>query len=293
MQYDVIIIGGSYAGLSAAMQLGRARRSVLVLDAGERRNRFAQHSHGFLTRDGTDAAEIAAIGRAQVMRYPTVTFRDAQVTAAHVGPPITVTLASGETLATARLILATGVRDELPDIEGLAERWGKHVFHCPYCHGYELDQGPIGVLATSPMSSHHGLMLPDWGPTTYFTRGLFEPDADTLASFARRGTAIDRTPVTRISGAADVELADGRTLSFAGLFVASMLRQGPLTAQLGLAVEELPFGALIKTDAMKATSVPGIFAAGDNAAMGNVAFAVADGARAAVSAHASLIFAAH
>ena len=135
MTYDAIIIGGSYAGLSAALTLARAKRRVLVVDAGQRRNRFAHSSHGFLTQDGADPAAIAATAREQLMKYPTVTWRDDTVVEATAGTPFGFGLAGGERVEARRVVLATGVVDELPDLPGVAERWGRSIFHCPYCHG--------------------------------------------------------------------------------------------------------------------------------------------------------------
>src|SRR5258706_4570204 len=130
--FDVIVIGGSYAGLAAALQLGRARRRVLILDAGQRRNRFAPTSHGFLGQDGRSPDAIAAPGRADVLAYPTVALHETSVTEARAGPEGFVVRAGGEEHRSKRLILATGVVDELPPIPGLAEQWGKRAFHCPY-----------------------------------------------------------------------------------------------------------------------------------------------------------------
>ena len=291
--YDVMILGGSYAGLSAGMQLARARRRVLVIDAGQRRNRHASHSHGFLTQDGRPPADIAADGKRQLLAYPTVTWREgraehAEATASGFG----VTLDDGSVFHSQRVILATGVVDELPPVEGLGERWGASVFHCPYCHGYELDQGRIGVIATGALSMHHGLMLPDWGQVTFFLNGAFEPDAAQLAELARRGSTVESRLISRIDGVAEVVLADGSTHAMAGLFVAPRTRQASaLAEQLGCAIDEGPTGPVVRTDEMKSTSVAGVFCCGDaGRAAGNVAFAVADGAMAGVAAHRSLMF---
>ncbi|WP_308921468.1 NAD(P)/FAD-dependent oxidoreductase [Janthinobacterium sp. J1-1] len=291
--YDVVIIGGSYAGLSCAMQLGRARRRVLVIDAGQRRNRYASHSHGFLTQDGRAPGEIAADGKRQVLAYPTVSWREGSaMQAAQTADGYAVTLDDGSTVQALRLVLASGVVDELPPVEGLRERWGASVFHCPYCHGYELGQGRIGVIATGPLSMHHALMLPDWGTVTFFLNGAFEPDAAQLAELARRGSTVEPTPIARIAGVADVVLADDGTHAMAGLFVAPRTRQAsPLAEQLGCAIDEGPMGPVVRTDEMKSTSVAGVFCCGDaGRAAGNVAFAVADGAMAGVAAHRSLMF---
>lgn len=295
---DVIIIGGSYAGLSAALQLGRARRNVLVIDEGKRRNRFASHSHGFLTQDGAEPARIAADARAQVMEYNTVNWLSARADSAARVDAIDASgagfevLANGQRHRARRLLLATGVRDILPEIQGLAERWGKAVFHCPYCHGYELNEGRIGVIAGSELSMHHALMLPDWGPTTLLVNGAFEPNAEQLQNLAERGVSVERNLIEAITGHADIRLADGHTLSFAGLFaLAPFEMTSPIPKELGLDFEQGPIGSVIKTDPMKETSMPGVFACGDAARpMASVALAVGDGNLAGAGLHRSLLF---
>jgi len=297
MRYDVIIAGGSYAGMSAALQLARARRKVLVVDAGQRRNRFAASSHGFLGQDGRAPADIAEDARAQLMAYPTVEWvSDTLINACKEAQGFTLETARGQRYSALRLLLATGVIDDLPEVEGLAQRWGKSVFHCPYCHGYELEQGPIGVLATSEMSLHHALMLPDWGPTTFFTHGVFEPDPEQRASLERRGVTIVPERVERIEGdRANVVLANGRVVAIDGLFVLSRTRvASPLAASLGCEFEDGPMGAFIQTDMTRETNVPGVFACGDAAMpFGSVALAVGDGVRAGSGVHRSLIFSTH
>lgn len=292
--FDVIIVGGSYAGVSAGLQLARARRKVLVIDAGQRRNRFADHSHGFLGQDGRHPGAIADEARAQLLAYPTVEWRtQSAVSATREGAAFAVTTSDGAHFAAKRLILASGVVDELPDVPGLAQRWGQRVFHCPYCHGYELNGGSIGVLAASPLAIHHALMLPDWGPTTFFLNGVFEPDADQWTQLRKRGVQVESERIVSVDGEqADVTLASGRVIPLAGLFTQPRTRMAsPLPALLGCVFEDGPMGPFIKVDAMRETSVPGVFACGDAAvAAGNVAIAVGDGARTGGAAHHSLIF---
>ncbi len=294
MTHDVIIIGGSYAGLSAGLPLGRARRSVLVIDGGVRRNRFADSAHNFLTQDGAPPGEIAAKGREQLLAYPTVQWREGQAERAEaVDDGFRVFTADGEERTARRLILATGVRDTLPSIPGLAERWGHSVFHCPYCHGYELNQGRIGVLASTPLSMHHALMLPDWGPTTFFLNGSFPPDEDQMAQLERRGVRVERGSIGRIEGErADVVMEDGRTIPLDGLFTMSRVSvASPIAEQLGCRLEEGPQGSVILVDELKATTVHGVWACGDAArAAGSIPLAVADGTLAGVGAHRSLMF---
>ncbi|MFR0717742.1 NAD(P)/FAD-dependent oxidoreductase [Enterobacterales bacterium BD_CKDN230030183-1A_HGKHYDSX7] len=292
--FEVIIVGGSYAGISAGMQLARAHRKVLVIDAGNRRNRFAEHSHGFLGQDGRSPAVIVQEAREQLLAYPTVQWMvQSAVSAETLGNGFAVTTADGMQHSGRRLILAGGVTDELPAIAGLQERWGRSVFHCPYCHGYELGGGPIGVLAASPLAMHHAMMLPDWGPTTLLLNGAFTPDDDQLAQLQRRGVRVEQEAVVAVAGErADITLASGRVIEFAGLFTQPRTRMAStLPEELGCAFEDGPLGRFIKVDAMRETSVPGVFACGDaSVAAGNVAIAVGDGARTGGAVHHSLIF---
>lgn len=291
---DALIVGGSYAGLSAALQLARARRRVTVVDAGLRRNRFASASHGFLGQDGRPPEAIAAEAREQLLAYPTVTWVTGKATTARqVEGGFALTLESGDTLTGRTLVLATGVVDELPAIPGLAAHWGKHLFACPYCHGYEVNQGRIGVIATGPLSIHQALLLPDWGPTTFFLNGAMEPDEAQRASLAARGVTVEAEPVAEVlADAPTLRLRDGRLVALDGLFTATRTHAAsPLAEQLGCAFDEGPMGPFIRTDMAQETTVPGVFACGDAARMaGNVAFAVADGAMAGIGAHRSLVF---
>jgi thioredoxin reductase len=286
------VIGGSYAGLSAALQLARARRQVLVVDAGQRRNRFVDEagetSHGFLTQDGRPPAEIAADAREQLMNYPNVEWMHGTADDARVASDGRLEFRVGtDTISAHRLILATGVRDELPPVPGLAERWGRSVFHCPYCHGYEMNAGRIGIIAASPLALHHALMLPDWGSPTLFLNGAYTPSDEELAAIARRGTQVEPALIKRIDGHADVVLQDGHTVRLNGLFTQPRtLLASPIAEQLGCALENGPMGLFIKVDDFKATSVANVFACGDAArAAGNVTLAVADGAMAGFGAH--------
>jgi thioredoxin reductase len=290
MSFDVIVVGGSYAGLSAALQLARARQRVAVVDAGQRRNRFVDASHGFLGQDGRAPGTIVQDAKSQLLAYPNVSWMDGQATSARGEKERFEVDLAGRTLQGRRLVLATGVADELPSVEGLAQRWGRTVFHCPYCHGYELDRGAIGVLASSPMAMHHALMLPDWGTVTLFLNRAFEPDAEQAQALAARGVTVEAAAVVRISGAATVELADGRRVDLAGLFTATRTRMAsPLAGQLGCAFDDGPAGPFLRRT-MAETTVPGVFACGDAAmAFGNVALSVGDGAMTGVSAHRSLI----
>ncbi|MEN2468819.1 NAD(P)/FAD-dependent oxidoreductase [Burkholderia sp. GS2Y] len=299
--HEVIVIGGSFAGLSAAMQLARARRRVLVIDAGRPRNRFAEHAHGFFGQDGKPPAQIVAEAAAQLAAYPTVQRIDGEVRTAErdADGRFHVTLSDGSRASADRLILATGIRDELPALPGLAERWGISVLHCPYCHGFEVSGRQLGVLATHPLSVHQAILIPDWGPTTWFTQGVVDANEEEAALLDARGVCIERSPVVEILGDAPridaLRLADGQVVPIDALFVgARTVMASDLAQQLGCAFDEGPLGAVVRVDAMKQTSVTGVFVAGDaSTPMTNATFASASGVAAGVGAHRSLIFGLH
>jgi thioredoxin reductase len=294
MLFDIIVIGGSYAGMAAAVQIARARRNVLIIDAGLRRNRFAEASHGFLGQDGRSPAAIVADARAQLMTYPSVTWIDAAAKLARkTDLGFSIQIEEGRIFDAKRLVLATGVTDELPDVPGLKERWGKSVFHCPYCHGYELNNGRLGVLATDPFSIHQAMMVPDWGRTTFFINGAFEIEAEQAERLIARGVTIESELVAEVTGdRADIKLQDGRTIALDGLFALPRTRvTSPLAEQLGCVFESGPLGPFIQTGATKETTVEGVFACGDVArSAGSISLAVGDGATAGAAAHQSLIF---
>ena len=294
--YDAIVVGASFAGLSAAMQLARARRKLLVIDAGAPRNRFAEAAHGFLGQDGVAPATIMRTGLNQLSAYPSVEFADGLATRAWGEiDAFRVELDDGAPLAARRLILATGVRDALPDLPGLAERWGMSVLHCPYCHGYEMNRGPLGLLGGDPALALKAGLIAEWGPTTLFLQGRAAPDAETAAKLAARGVAIEAAPIAQLIGEAPrlsaARLADGREIALAGLFVAPRTRPAsPLAEQLGCAFEDGMSGPYVRVDDRQQTSIPGVYAAGDLAMqMHNGTLASAAGAMAGFGAHQSLV----
>ncbi|KAB2717038.1 NAD(P)/FAD-dependent oxidoreductase [Brucella intermedia] len=297
MRHDAIIIGGSFAGLSAATYLARGRRTVRVIDAGKPRNRFAEHSHGFLAQDGSNPLSMLETAKAQVEAYPTVTFtRGKAVSGGGEIDNFRIELDSGEIVEGRRLILAFGISDELPDIPGLAERWGNTVIHCPYCHGYEFSDRQLGVLNLSPMSVHQAMLISEWGPTTFFIDKGMEPDAEALAELQRRGVKIERSPVRSLCGQgtelSQVELEDGRLVPVDALYIGPRNRlNSEIAGIFGCAMDELPLGRTIRTDGLKTTTVLGIFAAGDiTRGAHSVAWSVADGVTAGTAAHRSLVF---
>src|SRR5262249_10673488 len=224
MSYDVIVIGGSFAGLSAAMQLARARRRVLVLDSGEPRNRFAQFSHGLFGHDGQTPSDLLAKAKSQLLCYDTVSFTDGLAThAARPGDEFAVTVASGTVHTAARLILATGVRDELAAIPGLQERWGISVLHCFYCHGYEVAGRRLAVLATSDRALQTAILLPDWSEhVTLFTNGVLSLSPEQLAELRTRGVSVEARPVVALigdlPGLSGLRLDDGRIIPVDAVF---------------------------------------------------------------------------
>lgn len=296
MTHDAVIIGGSYAGLNAAMQLARARRRVLIIDDNRPRNRFAARAHGVMGRDGLPGAEIAAEARAQVAAYPTASFRRGEAVDIRRAPcGFQVDMADGTRVSGRRVMLAHGVQDVLPEVPGLKERWGRTVLHCPYCHGYEVGGGPIGVLGSGPMSVHQAAMVADWGQVVLFLERKVEIGLEEARLLDNRGVTVEAVPVAGLEGDGagldGARLADGRLVPLKALFIGPRVRlSGGLAERLGCEMEETPIGFLIRTDAMKATSVAGVFAAGDAArAMSNITFAAADGVMAGVALHRSLI----
>ncbi len=294
--YDVIIVGGSFAGMSGAMQLARARRRILVVDAGRPRNRFVASAHGFLGQDGKSPREIIGLARQQLAAYPTVEFFAGEaVEGRQRETQFELGLSDGQAVRASRLLLATGVRDELPVIAGMEERWGVTVFQCPYCHGYEVGGRQLGVIANHPMSAHQALIVADWGPTIYFTQGMFEPDEAQLAMMDARGIRIERVPVVEMLGGGAsidaVRLADGRSVAINAAFTAPKTHMASgLAEKLGCEFDDGPFGPLIRTNEQKQTTIAGVYAAGDaTSAMANATLASAAGVMAGVGAHQSLI----
>ena len=302
--YDVVVIGGGAAGLSAALVLGRARRATLVIDAGEPRNAPAAHMQGFLTRDGMSPADFLAEGRREIAAYG-VAWTQGLVTTvvpheegadAEARDGFTVGLADGRAVRARRLIVTTGLVDELPAIDGLAERWGRDVLHCPYCHGWEVRDRAFGVIAHPTMPAHQALMVSQWSSdVTLFLHTAAEPSGQDRARLAAAGVTVVTGEVAglvveddRITG---VRMTDGRVVPREVVFAGTRLapRDGLLTA-LGAATHETPFGTFVTVDESGRTSVPGVWAAGN--AIGpqeQVVNAASGGYRAAAVVNADLL----
>ena len=299
-RWDCIIIGGGAAGLSAALVLGRARKRTLLIDAGEQSNRPASGIGGLLGHDGRRPDELYAQGRKEIVRYPSVEVRHDKVTEAfrHDGG-FAVTSSDGSVESSRRLILATGMQYRLPDLPGLAERWGRSVFHCPFCHGWELRDRPLGVLDADPATGiHRALLLTGWSAdVTLLTNGPATISPDQLAELTAANIKIDQRRVVALDGPDDalakVVFADGATRPSRGLLVPAVLHQRTdIAAQLGLALAP---PSPIAADAVAIaptgeTNVPGVVVAGDTAAgMPSVANAIAAGSNAAMTVVRSLL----
>jgi thioredoxin reductase len=288
--YDVVIVGGGAAGLSAALVLGRARRRVAVVDAGAPRNAPAAHMQGFLSRDGMPPADFVKIGREEVSGYG-VELVDGVVT--QIEPGFAVRLASGRTLAAGRVLVTTGVSDDLPPIPAVRERWGRDLLHCPYCHGWEVRDQPLGVLGTHPGAVVHAQLVRQWSDDVVFfahTGDVSEPER---AQLAARGIRVVDGEVVRLVVSADrlvgVELEDGSVVPRTAVFIRPRNVPHPdgLLANLGVEVDDDGF-AVVDRDGR--TSTPGVWAAGNVVdPRGSVIAAAGAAATAAMAINADLV----
>ncbi|WP_205710916.1 NAD(P)/FAD-dependent oxidoreductase [Isoptericola sp. BMS4] len=296
--YDIAIIGGGSAGLSAALILARARRSVVVIDGGAPRNAPAAAAHGLLGQEGVNPLELLQRGREESTSYGARILQSAVARASGAAEDgFVLELDDDSTILASQLLIATGVRDELPSVSGLAERWGRDVVHCPYCHGWEIRDQRIGLLATGPMSAMQALLFHQWSENmTFFPNGLEFP-ADQLEKLRALGIAI----VPEEVGAVDViddqlaaaVMGDGKRIELDALAVPALTRARLVGLEgLGLDVEENAAGVALVADPAGHTSVPGVWAAGNvvNAGM-QVSESAANGARVAMTINTELVFA--
>jgi thioredoxin reductase len=296
MTYDVVVIGGGPAGLSGGVALARALRTVLVIDAGEPRNAPADGIHNFLTRDNVPPAEFAATGRAEVRHFGGEVRDDRVVSVARTGAGFELALAGGDTVAARRLLVAAGITDRLPDIPGVAERWGHTVLHCPYCHGYEARGSRVGIIATTPMAMHGALLWGQWTKdVTLFRNDTFEPDPEQQRQLDARGVTqvAGRVAEVRDDG---VRLADGTVVGYDHLVVQTRVEpRGDLLASLGLSTVEHPSGAgayVPVEDPTGRTAVPGVWVAGNVAdPVAQVVTSAAAGLMAGAAINADLVMA--
>jgi thioredoxin reductase len=286
-RYDAAVVGAGPAGLSAALILGRCRRRVLVCDRGNERNSPSRRTNGFLTRDGVAPSELRRLGREELARYDTVQIRDVEVTSAdRVDHAFRLRLADQTQVFARKLLLATGVADDLPTIDGFDRFFGVGVFHCPYCDGWELRNQPLAVLGRGEQGTELALELTCWSSDIVLcTNGPAELSAEDCARLERRGIAIREEAIAAIEGARDkferIRFVAGEPLPRRALFFKSNFRQAcNLAIALGCKLEA-PF---VKTGSFEQTCVPGLFVAGDAAR--HVQFAIIAAAQGADAAFA-------
>jgi thioredoxin reductase len=287
--YDVVVVGGGPAGLSAALVLARARRTVAVVDAGAPRNGPAAHMHGFLSRDGMPPGDLLAAGRAEVVGYGGTLIDD---TVVGIQPGFYVRLASGSQLQARRVLVATGLRDELPDIPGVRERWGRDLLHCPYCHGYEVRDQPLGVLGGAPEAVQHALLVRQWSPdvTLFSHTDVLSPGQ--RKQLTARGIRVVEGTVARLVVDDDqlqgVELGDGTVFARTAVFIRPrFVPNADLLTGLGCAVDE--HGWVVHEPAGR-TTVAGVWVAGNAVdPRAQVITAAGQGSAAAIALNADLV----
>ncbi len=298
---DCIVVGGGAAGLSAALTLGRGRRTTLVVDGGRQSNLVAAGVRGLLGHDGRSPAEYYAAGRAELARYPSVEVRDGEVVrgSADGDGVFTLVLGDGRTERARRVILAMGMDYRYPRLPGMDERWGGSVFHCPFCHGWEVRDRPLGVLASGAVGVHGALNLRSWTDrVTLLTNGDGKVSDEQRRLLADGGVALDERPIAALNGPGaeleSVSFSDGGELAIGGLLVKSTLYQrSSLARDLGAELiepDEMLSVEAIKVNPMTQTGVPGLHAAGDAAASvpPSMASAVASGYLAGAAALVAL-----
>jgi thioredoxin reductase len=294
--YDVVVVGGGAAGLSAALVLARARRRVAVLDAGAPRNAPAAHMHGYLSRDGMSPRDLLTVGRAEVRGYGGALIDASAVRVAPSGTGngegFEVRSGDGSTLAGRRVVIATGLHDVLPDVAGLWERWGHDVLHCPYCHGYEVRDQPLGVLGGSPESVQHALLVAQWSSDVVYFPHSHQLTADERERLVARSVEVVEGVVRSVATDADalcgLEMADGRVVHRSAVFVRPrFVPNADLLVGLGGAVDDDGWPVI---DAVGRTSVAGVWVAGN---VGNpraqVITAAGEGSATALAVNADLV----
>lgn len=298
VRYDVVVVGGGAAGLSVALTLARARRSVLVVDSGEPRNAPASGVHGFLTRDGVNPAMLLETGREEVSRYGADLLDGRVASAERAEDRFVVTLDDGISVGARRLLIATGLVDELPDVPGVRERWGRDVLHCPYCHGWEVRNWPIGVLASGPRAAHQAVLFRQWtDDVALFVHTAPRPTDEEAEELAARGIAVVEGEVASLEVVGDrlagVRMSGGEVIARRIVVVMPrFVARTEMLAGLGLetTVHPLGVGEQVESDATGLTAVPGVWVAGNVAdLMANVIGAAESGVRAGAAINADLV----
>jgi thioredoxin reductase len=294
--YDVVVVGGGAAGLSGALVLGRARRRVAVVDAGQPRNAPAAHMHGFLGSDGLPPAELLAKGRAEVAGYGvdviSGSVESITLSAAPSGPRLLLRLVDGSVLRARRVLVTTGLRDDIPDIPGVRERWGRDLLHCPYCHGYEVRDQPLGVLGGTPEAIAHAHLLRQWSDdVVLFTNGN-PVTVDQRQQLVARAIGVVDAPIASLVVEHDrlvgVAAADGRVVRRSAVFVRpQFVPNDTLLTDLGCATHA---NGWVAVDATGATSLPGLWAAGNAVnPRAQVITAAGEGSAAAIAINQDLV----
>lgn len=270
-RFEVIIIGGSYAGLSAAMSLGRSLRNVLIIDSGLPCNRQTPHSHNFLTQDGAKPAEISAKAKAQVLKYSTVKFyNDLAITGKKIDNGFQITTASGKEFTAKKLIFATGIKDTMPEIKGFAESWGISMVHCPYCHGYELRNQKTGIIANGDRAFHLASLVRNLtDDLTILTSEKANFDSEQKEKFKQHNIKIIEAEISEIEHdngyVKNVIFTNGDKAPFTGIYAAIPFTQhSDIPASLGCKLNE---NGYIEVNLLQKTTIEGVFACGDNSAM--------------------------
>lgn len=291
-QFDVIIIGGSYAGLSAAMALGRSLKNVLILDGGDPCNKQTPQSHNFITQDGEKPSVIAQKAKEQALNYPTVTFlADLAVKSRTAEHGFEIVTQSGITVVGKKIILATGIKDAMPEIKGFSECWGISVIHCPYCHGYEFSGKQTGIMANGERAFHLASLINNLTDNlTILTSGAPDFTDEQLSKLNAHSIKIIPTRINSIEHengmVSHVVFSDGSTHKFDAVYAAIPFQQSAIVKELGCELTEMGY---VKADAFQKTSVPGVYACGDNFyPMRSVASAVASGNLAGAMANMDL-----
>ncbi|MBI9114417.1 NAD(P)/FAD-dependent oxidoreductase [Sanguibacter suaedae] len=296
LPYDALVVGGGVAGLSAALVLGSARRRVLVADGGAPRNAPAAHSHGFLTRDGVEPGELVRLAREEVEGYGVEVVPLAVEDLDRWGEGFRATLGDGSSVTARTVLLATGLVDELPDVPGVRERWGRDVPHCPFCHGHDVEGTPIATLASTEASFHQALLLRQWSDdVVLFTHTAPSPPPDVARQLAARDVRVVEGPVECLVVEDDrlvgVLMSDGRTVPRSAVFVTPTFRaRDGLVTPLGARTTHDECARWVEVDDHQRTSVPGLWAAGNVTDPGAQAItAAAEGSRAGVSMNVFLV----
>ncbi|WP_316828185.1 NAD(P)/FAD-dependent oxidoreductase [Pedobacter miscanthi] len=294
MDFDVIIIGGSYAGLSAALTLGRATRNVLVIDGGKPCNRQTPHSHNFLTHDGEQPADISATAKTEVLKYPTVKFLDGNANLAkQIAGGFNVGLENGQHFTTRKLLLATGLKDVLPAIKGLAECWAISAIHCPYCHGYEVKNEKIGLLMNGDHAFEMAKTLNLWNKDlTILTNGKSQLTAEHTEKLKSKSITILEDEIVELAHTdghvKSIIFNNGKHLALKAIYVKPEVSQHVnFNEQLGFELTDMK---MIKVDEQQQTTAKGVYAAGDCTTMfRSLSIITAAGTMAAVMINKELI----